>query len=417
MEGKTINGYTLQYQLGKGGMAEVWLAENAIGKKAAVKLLLPKFCDDEVVLARFQNEAKVMVQLDHPNIRQVYDYTNIEGRPCIVMEYLEGSDLKTLMKSGRCFTNEELQKWWNQITDALNYTHAKGIVHRDIKPSNIFLTKNGSIKLLDFGIAKIKESISMTQTGATMGTLMYMSPEQVQDSKHLGPQSDLYSLAVTFVHLLTGKAPYDTTTSNDYVIRKGIVEQELDLSVLPSSWGGFLKPYLAKNSAERPALRALPAKPKTSNISIIDEDEGTIAEDDPSPRLDENTILESLCGVTPSIEKHPSEPYIKSYANSQPVSQSPRSASQPSQPSSKQSKAADVFAVLGFVFAFVISPLGLIYSAIGLGKSKKYGGKKKGLAIAGLILSIVFTVIWVFFFFSILVETDALDMFDDHYYY
>ena len=255
MEGKTINGYTLQKLLGKGGMAEVWYAENSLGKCAAVKLLLPKFCNDETVVARFQNEAKVMVQLDHPNIRQVYDFGHIDGRPCILMEYLEGDDLKALMKSGKRFKKDELIRWWNQIADALTYTHDKGIVHRDIKPSNIFLDKKGNIKLLDFGIAKIKESISMTQTGAMMGTLLYMSPEQVEDSKHIGPKSDIYSLAVTFVHLLTGKAPYDTTTSNDYVIRKGIVEIPLDLSKVPAEWQGFLQPYLAKKADERPKLR------------------------------------------------------------------------------------------------------------------------------------------------------------------
>ena len=205
-------------------MAEVWYAENSLGKCAAVKILLEKLCHDEAIVARFQNEAKVMVQLNHPNIRQVYDFCYIDERPCILMEYLEGTDLKALMKSGRRFTNDELIKWWNQIADALKYTHKKGIVHRDIKPSNIFLDENGNIKLLDFGIAKIKESISMTQTGSMMGTLLYMSPEQVKDSKHIGPQSDIYSLAVTFVHLLSGKVPYDTTTSDDYTIRKGIVE-------------------------------------------------------------------------------------------------------------------------------------------------------------------------------------------------
>ena len=286
MQGKIINGYTLKERLGIGGMAEVWLAENAIGKKAAVKLLLPKFCQDESIVARFQNEAKVMVQLDHPNIRQVYDYGNIDGRPTIIMEYLEGDDLKALMKSGRRFTDNELRKWWDQIVDALNYTHAKGIVHRDIKPSNIFINKKGDVKLLDFGIAKIKESLSMTQTGAMMGTLLYMSPEQVEDSKHIGPESDVYSLAVTFVHLLTGKAPYDSTTSSDYAIRKGIVEMPLDLSDVPTEWQGFLAQYLKKRPEDRPALRpfeAVPLPKKDETPQPVDDDEGTIVENVKKP--------------------------------------------------------------------------------------------------------------------------------------
>lgn len=278
MQGKNISGYTLQSKLGIGGMAEVWLAENAIGKKAAVKLLLPKFCQDESIVARFQNEAKVMVQLDHPNIRQVYDFGNIDGRPCIVMEYLEGNDLKALMKNGRHFTDAELRNWWNQIADALNYTHAQGVVHRDIKPSNIFLDKNGNIKLLDFGIAKIKESISMTQTGSMMGTLMYMSPEQVEDSKHIGPESDRYSLAVSFVHLLSGKAPYDSTTSGDYAIRKGIVEIPLDMAGVPAPWQSFLAPYLEKNPEKRPVLRSFDASSSVP-APTADDDDQTIVGD------------------------------------------------------------------------------------------------------------------------------------------
>lgn len=256
MQGAIINGYQLKQLLGRGGMAEVWYAENGIGKPAAVKILNENLSHNQQIVERFHNEALVMVKLDHPNIRQVYDYGYLDNRHCIIMEYLEGNDLEALMKHGRRFTDEELKIWWNQIADALNYTHSMGVVHRDIKPSNLFLDNKGNIKLLDFGIAKLKESMSMTRTGAMMGTLMYMSPEQVMDSKNIDYHTDIYSLAVTFVHLLSGKAPYDSDTSGDYAVRKGIVEQELDLSNVPAEWRGFLRPYLSKEPSQRPPLRS-----------------------------------------------------------------------------------------------------------------------------------------------------------------
>lgn len=255
MQGKTINGFTLQRRLGEGGMAEVWYAENEIGKSAAVKILNESLSHNEQIVERFHNEALIMVKLEHPNIRQVYSYGYLGDRHCIIMEYLEGNDLEALMKSGSRFTDEQLRGWWNQTVNALNYTHSMGIVHRDIKPSNIFLDSRGSIKLLDFGIAKVKETMSMTRTGTMMGTLLYMSPEQVMDSKNIDYRTDIYSLAVTFVHLLSGKAPYDSDTSGDYAVRKGIVEQEFDLSAVPAQWRGFLRPYLSKDPMQRPPLR------------------------------------------------------------------------------------------------------------------------------------------------------------------
>ena len=288
MQGKTISGYTIQQMLGVGGMAEVWLAENKIGKKAAVKLLLPKLCGDENVTSRFLTEAKVMVELNHYNIRQVYDYGDIDGRPCIVMEYLEGDDLKTRMKRGQKFTEQELEKWWNQLVDALNYTHAKGIVHRDLKPGNIFVDSKGNIKLLDFGIAKIRESISSTQTGQKLGTLMYMSPEQVKDSKNIDYHTDNYSLAVTFVHLITGKRPYDSDTSSDFEISEQIVYKPLDLTGLPANWQQFLEPYLSKDPQDRPDLKPFPSAVSAPQHPQTDAD-------------DDETIVGDRTQVIPSI--------------------------------------------------------------------------------------------------------------------
>jgi serine/threonine-protein kinase len=256
MENKQINGYTLLRKIGEGGMAEVWYAENRLKKKAAVKIMLRKFSDDPQVIARFENEAGIMVSLEHPNIRAVYDYAFCEERPCIIMEYLEGTDLSAWLKQGKKVDEATVIEWWNLSVNALQYTHQKGVVHRDIKPSNLFVTNSGDVKLLDFGIAKIKDNISLTYTGMRIGTLMYMSPEQIKDSKHLDYKSDAYSLAVTFFHILTGKAPYDTTTTSDFEIMQNIVNAPLDMKRLPTQWQELLAPYLKKDPKERPELKA-----------------------------------------------------------------------------------------------------------------------------------------------------------------
>ena len=271
MQGQIINGFVLKKLLGRGGMAEVWYAENEIGKSAAVKILNESLSNNQQIVERFHNEALVMVKLDHPHIRQVYGYGYLGNRHCIVMEYLEGQDLEELLKRGRRFTDEELRRWWNQTVEALNYTHAMNIVHRDIKPSNLFLDKRGNIKLLDFGIAKVRESISMTRTGALMGTLMYMSPEQVKDTKNIDYHTDVYSLAVTFIHLVSGISPYDSETTGDFEIREQIVYKPLDLSGLPEFWQTTLAPYLEKEPSKRPALQPI-VEPKKMEATTLDED-------------------------------------------------------------------------------------------------------------------------------------------------
>ena len=305
MQGQIINGFVLKKLLGRGGMAEVWYAENEIGKPAAVKILNENLSYNQQIVERFHNEALVMVKLDHPNIRQVYGYGYLGNRHGIIMEYLDGQDLEELLKRGRRFTDEELRRWWNQTVDALNFTHAMGVVHRDIKPSNLFLDKRGNIKLLDFGISKIRESISMTQTGSMMGTLLYMSPEQVKDPKRVDYRTDLYSLAITFVHLLMGEAPYDCNTTSDFEIQLSIVTKPLDLSGLSDKWRLFLEPYLEKEPDNRPKLveyKEVVTKPQVETMVAIED---IVAVAEPELRSEGALIGES---APPPVVVHKQEP-------------------------------------------------------------------------------------------------------------
>ena len=311
MQGKTINGFVLQRRLGKGGMAEVWYAENEIGMKAAVKIMSEMLAHNPMMQERFLNEAKVMVKLDHPNIRKVYGYGNVDDRPAIIMEYLDGTDLKMKMKSGKHFTEEELERWWNQLADALNYTHAQDVVHRDIKPSNIFIDQHGNAKLLDFGIAKVTDTSTGTQTGSTLGTRIYMSPEQVKDPKRVGTPSDVYSLAVSFVHLLSGEAPYDISTSSDYDIQVSIVTKPVDMSKVPAEWQGFLTPYLNKEADQRPALQHFSA---TLPETVPADEDGTMAdmgqnpEAQPAVQEGEGTLFQTPQKEEPPVKVEPKEP-------------------------------------------------------------------------------------------------------------
>lgn len=270
MQGTTINGYSIVSLIGRGGMAEVWKAQNSIGVSVAIKVLNANLSQDAHIVERFKGEARIMAALKHQNIREVRDLATLpDGRPCIIMEYLEGADLASRMKSGERFTDGQLRKWWNQMVSVLNYTHLHGVIHRDIKPSNIFVTESGDVKLLDFGIAKDADNLLSTMTGAKMGTLMYMSPEQVKDAKHIDEKSDVYSLAVTFVHLVSGRSPYASTDS-EYSIMTNIVNTPLDTSTLPEPWRRWLNLYLAKEPQNRPQLKRIPESGSQPDGTMVD---------------------------------------------------------------------------------------------------------------------------------------------------
>ena len=207
--GNQIGKYKILRLIGEGGMASVYEGEHEkLGTKAAIKVLNPILSANKQIHERFANEAKLMASLNHRNITKVIDYEETDTTMAIVMEFLEGEDLSDYIRRKGRVSDEECKGLFAQILPAFGYAHKHGIIHRDIKPSNIYILKDGTVKILDFGIAKIfGEGNEMTQTGTQIGTPVYMSPEQVRAEKGIDKRSDIYSLGVTLYYALNGTPP------------------------------------------------------------------------------------------------------------------------------------------------------------------------------------------------------------------
>jgi serine/threonine protein kinase len=234
-----INGYKLITQIGKGGMAEVWYAENSLGKPATIKIMHQKFIGEAPIIARFEAEAKAINKLNHPNIRNVFDFGTYENRPFIVLEYLDGQDLSSYLKNNLKIDNKAIASWWNTCIDALQYTHRQNIVHGSLKPSNLFLTRDGDIKIVDFGIAKLRDDFMIT-TRQGIGTLAYMSPEQIKNDKDVTYATDYYSLGIIFLKILSNKPPF-ADTSSEFELMKQIVEGAIDTKGISEEWTYIIK--------------------------------------------------------------------------------------------------------------------------------------------------------------------------------
>ncbi|MGW5210446.1 Stk1 family PASTA domain-containing Ser/Thr kinase [Streptomyces sp. NPDC004051] len=206
--------YELGHVLGRGGMAEVYLAHDTrLGRTVAVKTLRADLARDPSFQARFRREAQSAASLNHPAIVAVYDtgedYIDGVSIPYIVMEYVDGSTLRELLHSGRKLLPERTLEMTIGILQALEYSHRAGIVHRDIKPANVMLTRNGQVKVMDFGIARAMgdSGMTMTQTSAVIGTAQYLSPEQAK-GEQVDARSDLYSTGCLLYELLTVRPPF-----------------------------------------------------------------------------------------------------------------------------------------------------------------------------------------------------------------
>ncbi len=201
--------YEILDVLGVGGMAVVYKAKcHRLNRLVAVKILKPELAEDEEIRSRFHDESQAVAMMSHPNIVNVYDVNQTEGIEYIVMELIEGITLKQYMKKrGAALNWREALHFSTQIFQALKHAHSRGIVHRDIKPQNIMVLRDGSVKVADFGIARISDS-QRTMTTETLGSVHYISPEQAKGSDIDG-RSDLYSAGVVLYEMLTGRLPYE----------------------------------------------------------------------------------------------------------------------------------------------------------------------------------------------------------------
>lgn len=256
MINRTILNYRIINEIGKGGMATVYEAEHIklTNKHIAIKILDPVLSGNKSVRERFKNEANIMADLNNEHIMQVLDFDDEDGILAIFMEKLEGMDLSDYITKNGALLPEKAIGMMKQILNAFAYAHHRKIVHRDVKPSNIFIEtkKNENIKILDFGIAKLLENNSeMTQTGMFMGTPLYMSPEQADDSKHIDHRSDIYSLGVTFYFMLSGKPPYDSSTLSSRQISNKVAEEPLPELIGMPELNQIIKNATAKNINDR----------------------------------------------------------------------------------------------------------------------------------------------------------------------
>lgn len=251
----TVGHYILLHELGKGGMGKVFLAQHMHTQRhVVIKLLLPEYAQNEMLVQRFYAEARILAELDHPAIVRLYDFAIENGTPYLVMEYVRGTSLESILEEqgpnplGLAWAYEYLKP----IFQALSYIHAKDIVHRDIKPSNIMILPDGGAKLLDFGIAKALDAdYKLTQTGTQVGTVLYMAPEQIQGAK-VTPATDLYAMGLILYQCAFGCYPWEWQGKTLFQIYQMLLAEPPPIpAYAPSSQVAFFQRALAKSPMDR----------------------------------------------------------------------------------------------------------------------------------------------------------------------
>ena len=251
---KQIGGYKLVRRIGEGGMGEVYLAEQlTMHRTVALKILHNKWADDEEFRKRFLLEARAAGKLNHQNLIQVYDVNKYQGKYYFSMEFIDGVTGEDLIRHEGALPVEKVIDICMQVCQALKYLANHNIVHRDIKPANIMVTKDGTVKLGDFGFIQSVWDAELMQEGTTIGTPDYISPEQARGERNLDVRSDIYSLGASLFHMLTGKTLFQGSCSK--VMRDHIETEPPKLDELRKDLPKDLKRILGKMTAKLPIDR------------------------------------------------------------------------------------------------------------------------------------------------------------------
>ncbi|UCC44822.1 MAG: protein kinase [Candidatus Zixiibacteriota bacterium] len=251
--GTEVLHYRIIEKIGAGGMGEVYLAEDTkLSRKVALKFLPSHLSQDEASRARFTREAQAAARLDHPNIVPVHEVGEFKGRPFFAMAHIEGQSLRDVIKRGKLSVSDAVELTM-QICQGLHKAHVSDIVHRDMKPANIIIDKEGRARILDFGLATVLGEDKLTKTGSTLGTVGYMSPEQVRGDR-VDRRSDLFSVGVILYEMLTGRRPFEG--DNDAAVIRAITNSTPEpVARFKSGTSGQLQQIVDKALSKDPSLR------------------------------------------------------------------------------------------------------------------------------------------------------------------
>lgn len=248
------NRYLLVQPLGEGGMANVFLAvDSLLNREVAVKILRGDLSGDAIALLRFQREANAASALSHPNIVEIYDVGEDQGKHFIVMEYVRGRTLKQLIQQRGAMDKNEAVSVMRQLISAVQVAHKNNIIHRDIKPQNVLIKDDGTAKITDFGIATAQDAVQLTQTDTVMGSVHYLAPELAR-GESASFQSDIYSMGIVFYELLTGTVPHTGDAPVQIALkhmREDIPSVRENNATIPQSLDNIIIKSTAKNKANR----------------------------------------------------------------------------------------------------------------------------------------------------------------------